>query len=127
MNSLERFDSGVSQQVDFQIRLGLKQFAALVADARSRCPLSVDFAQVTSQSGPRRKHGWTGFAWMMRPSAAAGQAAANIGAIICIYNNIGKVKETGVASSGVIAWRCVEKEGRKKKSHLVCERGRPFY
>jgi hypothetical protein len=32
-DSLERFDSGMSQQVDFQIGFGLEEFAALVADA----------------------------------------------------------------------------------------------
>jgi hypothetical protein len=110
-DSLERFDSGMSQQVDFQIRFGLEEFAALVADASARSALSVNFAQMTSQSGSCGKDGRTSFARMMGTSTAAGQTSADVGAVI--YRR-GRCRAGG--------------KRKKKKSHLVraCV-WRPFY
>ena len=94
----------MSQQVDFQIRFGLEEFAALVADASARSALSVNFAQMTSQSGSCGKDGRTSFARMMGTSTAAGQTSADVGAVI--YRR-GRCRAGG-------------KRKRKKKSFSAC-------
>lgn len=43
---LERLDAGVGQQMNLEIGFSLKEFAALITDARSGCALAVDLAQV---------------------------------------------------------------------------------
>lgn len=72
----------MSQQVDFQIGFRLEEFAALVADACARCALTMNLAQMTSQSGSCGKDGRTGFARMMGTSATAGQTSADVGPVI---------------------------------------------